>query len=121
VSALRSYASVGSISGAPKVVTSTGSSGMVVVSTSFPPSVSETSASSTTTGNSVSHQKSLYLGKDIVANSDIQTSTFKSSSRTSTVTATNLSSSSSGFAQATQAPVVAAMGVLGLLGVIAAL
>lgn len=42
----------------------------------------------------------------------------------STQTATNLggsSSSSSAFAVATQAPVVAGMGVLGLLGVIAAL
>lgn len=55
MSALRSYASVGSISGAPKVVTSTASGGTIVVSTSFPPSVNETSALSTATGNIVSY------------------------------------------------------------------
>lgn len=74
VSALRGYASAGSISGAPKVVTSTGSGGTVVVSTSFPPSVNGTSTLvngtstlSTAAGNSVSCQNSLAYRYKMVA------------------------------------------------------
>ena len=75
MNALRDYASVGGISGAPKVVTSTESGGVVVVSTSLPASVNGSSFLSTTTRNGVSYQHKIFLsikkGYEIVANRDV--------------------------------------------------
>lgn len=140
VSALRSYASEGSIPGAPYVVTTTNSAGSTVVSTSIPVATTTSSGGSSTASVSASALWRVMRVPQIPgaeidgvlqgATSSSGSSGNGTTSRTSvttaspfsTNTATSLSgTSSSAFAGATHAPVVAGMGVLGLLGVIAAL
>jgi hypothetical protein len=129
VSALYSYASEGSIPNAPYVVTTT-SGGSVVVSTSMPASTTMAVGTSSTKA-SVStllrvKRAAQIPGAEIdglpQGSTARSTTSVTTASPFSTNTATHLSgTSSSALAVATQAPVVAGIGILGLLGVIAAL
>jgi hypothetical protein len=106
VSELRNVASVGSISGAPQVITSTDGNGGTFVTTSTP---SNAGSASTAAASSTSSSE--------------ESTTILTGTRSATTPAVGgaSTSSSKALAAATQAPAVAVMGVLGLLGAVAAL
>jgi hypothetical protein len=108
---LRGAAIAGSISGAPKVITSTDGEGKTVVTTSLPTGVSAGSTGSTTGGTSSSPSETLLTGT--------RTTTGEGPTTTPAIGGIS-SSSSSGHAQATQIPGVA-VGVMGLFGAMLAL
>ncbi|KAE9993577.1 hypothetical protein EG327_004336 [Venturia inaequalis] len=110
VSELRGAVSVGSIEGAPRVVTTTGDGGVVAVTT-----VPGASASGTGTAGGAS--MTMLTGTN--TRSAMATGTGGSGSG-STQAAASTSRSSSGFAMATEVP-AAIMGVAGLLGLVVAL
>lgn len=110
VSELRGAVSVGSIEGAPRVVTTTGDGGVVAVTTV--PGASTGTASASTT---------MLTGTNTRSTTAMATGTGGSGSGSgSTQAAASTSRSSSGFAMATEVP-AAIMGVAGLLGLVAAL
>ncbi|RDI78971.1 hypothetical protein Vi05172_g11043 [Venturia inaequalis] len=112
VSELRGAVSVGSIEGAPRVVTTTGDGGVVAVTT-------VPGASALSTGTAGSASTTMLTGTN--TRSITATGTGGSGSGSgSTQAAASTSRSSSGFAMATEVP-AAIMGVAGLLGLVVAL
>lgn len=129
VSTLYSYASEGSIPNAPYVVTTT-SGGSVVVSTSVPASTAVVTSGTPASVSTLLRVKRAAQIPGAEIDGMPQSSTATRTSTTSVTTASPFSTntvtslsgtSSSALAVATQAPVLAGIGVLGLLGVIAAL
>jgi hypothetical protein len=114
VGELKSAVSVGSISGAPRVVTSTGEGGSVVVTT-VPGVVASETGSSTGSGASSTGTRSLTIA---VSGSTIVLS--GTNTKTSASTQAAAPTASSGFAVATEIPAMV-VGVAGLFGLVAVL
>lgn len=115
VSELKGAVSAGSISGAPRVVTSTGNGGVVAVTT-VPGVAASGSSTGTTSGSGT--------GSSMVSSTASGSTTMLTGTNTRPSALTsgsgNTQSSSSAFAMATEIP-AAIMGVAGLIGLVAAL